>query len=311
MTCLAEMRSRTNGELAAVRLSIGGIDVIRNLLLFAATGAIFATGCQHQCCFNKPDCRPKPYQPSPPTTPINLPPAGLPTTPGPSGSMIPQVGPSNYPPPELNLNPGTPAPSFKPSQELLLPDPLPGGPSSRAVPPSGRGFQSPQNNGKTSSALEPPIVPVVPTAMTGLPGFTRLPDGLASGRKPELDGFASLKQAGYRTLTYLHPAGADVSPIREVASKRGLEIIPIETTPEKLPSALEAFNNAMTSKSLRPVYVCDDDGVRAGAVWYLHFRSIGLNDDAARIKAKPLGSTSQSEEAQAFELAIQKYLANR
>jgi hypothetical protein len=278
--------------MAAMRLLIGGIDVVRNLLLLAATGAIFFTGCcQQKCCFNKPDCRPKPYQPPPPNSPILLPPANLPTTPGPpapAGSMIPSVSPSYYPPPELNLNPG-----------------------SRATSPSDRGLQRPQNKNNSSSTFEPPIVPVVPSSMTGLTAFTKLPDGLASGRKPDLDGFASLKQAGYRTLIYLHPDGMDVSPIRELAGKRGLELIAIETTPAKLASAREAFNSALANKSLRPAYVCDDDGVRAGAMWYLHFRSINLNDDAARIKAKPLGLTGQGEEAQAFELAIQKYLVDR
>jgi protein tyrosine phosphatase (PTP) superfamily phosphohydrolase (DUF442 family) len=148
--------------------------------------------------------------------------------------------------------------------------------------------------------------------MTGLPGFAKLPDGLASGRKPDLDGFTSLRQAGYRAVIYLHPSGSDVSAIRELAGKRELKFISIETTPEKLTSALEAFNAALADKTIRPAYVFDDNGVRAGAMWYLHFKTAkSMNEDAARVMAKPLGLTDRGEEGQAFELAIQKYLADR
>jgi protein tyrosine phosphatase (PTP) superfamily phosphohydrolase (DUF442 family) len=136
--------------------------------------------------------------------------------------------------------------------------------------------------------------------------------GVASGRKPTLEGFDSLKQSGYRTVIYLHTAGADVSAARDVATKRGLAFIPIETTPEKLAGALEAFNAAVGDKTARPVYVFDDDGVRAGAVWYLHFRTVeAMNDDAARVRARPLGLTDQGDEARAFALATQRILETR
>src|SRR5262249_8550745 len=136
-------------------------------------------------------------------------------------------------------------------------------------------------------------------------------EGVASGRKPTLDGFDALKQSGYRTVIYLHPDGADVSAVRDVVTKRGLAFIPIETTPEKLAAALEAFNSAVADKSARPISVFDD-GVRAGAVWYLHFRTVeAMNDDAARVRARPLGLTDQGDEARAFALATQRILEAR
>ncbi|MBA4188832.1 MAG: hypothetical protein C0467_12610 [Planctomycetaceae bacterium] len=146
----------------------------------------------------------------------------------------------------------------------------------------------------------------------GLPGFVKVQDGVANGRKPALDGFESLKRQGYRTAIYLHPAGADVSAAKEVAEGRGLRFVAIEVTPEKLPVNLNSFNDAVGDKASRPTYVFDDDGVRTGALWYLHFRTVdAMNDDAARIRAKPLGFTNQGEEAQAFGLAIQRYLETR
>ncbi len=281
--------------------------MIRSLFLFTGMAGLLATGCcEHKCCLNKPDCRPKPYQPSAPNGPILLPPANLPTTPGAPvspGPLVPSVGPAYYPPPVL---PSTP--SFKPAPEVLFPDPLPGGTSSRGIAPMDRGLGIRQNPAKAQATPEPPLVP---STMTGLPGYTKLPNDLASGRKPDLDGFATLKQAGYRTVIYLYSAGTDVSATRDLAGKRGLAFVSIETTPENLTTALEAFNSTISDKAVRPAYVFDDDGVRAGALWYLHFRSLNLNDDAARVMAKPLGLTDRGAEAVAFELATQKYLANR
>jgi protein tyrosine phosphatase (PTP) superfamily phosphohydrolase (DUF442 family) len=147
--------------------------------------------------------------------------------------------------------------------------------------------------------------------MTGLPGFTKVEDGLASGLKPDLDGFSSLKQAGYRTVIYLYPTGTDVSAVRDLAAKRGLAFISIETTPERLTAAREEFNAAVKDKVVRPAYVFDDDRVRAGALWYLYFLSKSMNGDAARVRAKPLGLSDRTTEGRAFELAIQSYLATR
>jgi protein tyrosine phosphatase (PTP) superfamily phosphohydrolase (DUF442 family) len=305
------MYPRTMNEKVEEWVFRGGITVIRNLLLIAASGTMFVAGCQQKCCLNDPDRRPRPYQPPPPNGSILLPPAGLPTTPGapaPPGPVVPSVipvDPRNYPPPALGPTP--PNPSLKPAPEVLFPEPLPGGASSRSSSPGDPGFGVLQGPAKPTTTPEPPVVPAT---MTGLPGFTKVENGLASGRKPDLDGFASLKQAGYRTVIYLHPTGTDVTAVRDLAGKRGLAFIPIETTPERLTAAREAFNAAVTDKAVRPAYVFDDDEVRAGALWYLYFRSKSMNDDAARVRAKPLGLTDRGDEGRAFELAIQRYLAS-
>jgi hypothetical protein len=137
-------------------------------------------------------------------------------------------------------------------------------------------------------------------------------EGLATGRKPTLDGFDALKRASFRTVIYLHPAGADWSAAREVAVKRGLAFVAIETTPEKLAAAIDRFNATVADTARQPIYVCDDDGVRAGAIWYLHFRTAdSLNDDVARVRARPLGLSEEGDEAKAFAMATQRYLESR
>ena len=290
----------------------------RILILIAASITVFASGCcEHKCWLNKDNCRPpRTYPPPPGGAPILLPPANVPTAPGgpPPGAFVPSVGPgSNYPPPTINPAPANP--SLKPAPEVLFPDPLPvpqvpGGPSSRSSYPNDPGYGMLQSPTKPKAFTAEP--PLAPTNLTGLPSFAKVKEGLASGRKPDLDGFASLKQVGFKTVIYLYPAGAEVSAIRDLSGKYGLGFVSIETTPERLGAALEAFNSAVSDKSVRPAYVFDDDGVRTGVMWYLYFRSVeSRNDDEARVLAKPLGLTGEGEEGRAFELAIQKYLANR
>lgn len=277
----------------------------RLILTAAASGLLFTASCKHKCCLNDPQNRPNPYRPQAPNSPFLLPPANVPTAPTPVAppGVVPGVGPSaseNFSSP--------PSQSAKPAPEVLLPDPIPGGASSRSFSPSnsGQGLLG----GPTQPKTEPPLAK--PADQTGLPGFVKVENGLASGRKPTLDGFDSLKRIGYRTVVYLHPAGADVSAARDVAEARGLKFVAIEATPEKLGPGVAAFNAAVGDKANRPVYVFDDDGVRAGALWYLHFRTAdAMNDDAARVRARPLGLTSEGDEAKAFNLAIQRYLETR
>jgi protein tyrosine phosphatase (PTP) superfamily phosphohydrolase (DUF442 family) len=196
-------------------------------------------------------------------------------------------------------------PPSRPAPEVLLPDPVPGTGSSRSTLP---GFLG----GPANPATEPRVAPRGSDAPTGLVGYTRVKEGLASGRKPSLDGFDALKQAGFRTVLFLHAADADWSSAKEIATQRGLAFVAIETTPEKLTSAIEQFNATVADTARHPIYVCDEDGLRTGIVWYLHFRTAeSLNDDSARVRARPLGLTDEGDEAKAFAVAAQRYLENR
>ncbi|MBA4066829.1 MAG: hypothetical protein C0501_24600 [Isosphaera sp.] len=276
--------------------------MIRRLLIAAAaSGVVSAAGCQRCCLLNDPGRRPNPFRPPAPGSNILLPPTNVPTTPvapppapG-NGGLLPPVGPgpgtSGFPPPSFDPTPAPKPPAGRAAPEILLPDDPPGGSSSRPAP-----------------TAEPPTA----STAAGLPGFVRVKDGLASGRKPTLEGFDTLKRAGYRAVVQLHPAGADVSAAKGVAEGRGLRFVGVEATPENLADAVARFNAAVGDAANRPAYVFDDDGVRAGALWYLHFRTAeAMNDDAARVRARPLGLTDQGDEAKAFALATQRYLETR
>lgn len=269
----------------------------RRVLFFTSVGLLVTVaGCRHHC--NKPcdTCGPGP---SGSRSPIVLPPQGLPTTPA---SPVPSVGPSGYPPPSGVVP--SPSPNGG-GPQVLFPDPLPGSASSRPVQPSGPSFLGGPVKAQTN---EPPKAPTA----AGLPGYTKVKDGLYAGGKPTLDGFDSLKAAGFRSVVYLHAAGADVSAIKDMASTRGLNFVAIETTPETLAEASKQFDRLVGDRLTRPAYVFADDAPRAGAVWYLHFRTAeALGDDVARLRAKALGLSEAGDEGKAFALAIQRVLETR
>ncbi len=274
----------------------------RKLMLVAVAALLVgAVGCRHRCHLNEEGRRPAPFLPSAPRNPTLLPPAGLPTQPAPS--VLPP-GSSNFPPP-ASLDPlTTPNPAPKGSgPEVLFPDPLPGGASSRPTQPNAPGF--------LGSPVNP--APEGPKANNAaLPGYTKVKDGLFAGKKPTLDGFDALKTAGFRSVAYFHAAGADTGAIKDMAATRGLTFHAIETTPEALADASAEFNRVAGDRLNRPLYAFGQDDVRAGAVWYLHFRTVdSLGDDVARLRAKPLGLTDQGDEGRAFALAIQRVLETK
>ncbi|MBX9579878.1 MAG: hypothetical protein K2X87_06175 [Gemmataceae bacterium] len=291
--------------------------MLRRVILLSAVApglVLGAAGCRHKCC-RSDDSTARPIYGTPPAgsflnspTGTRIPPPNVPATPPALGPTIP--GGNGLPPP-ADLSPSG-------GRETITPDPLPpGGSSSRSVVPDnflGGPVKPP------SQTAEPPLARngvqqaggTVPAGPAGLPDFVKVKDGVAAGGKPELGGFDTLKQQGYRSVVYLHGPAADVATTREVVEKKGFQFTAIEATPEKLADALTAFNAAVGERAAKPAYVFADAPARAGAVWYAHLRTVDLeSDEVAKIRARPLGLTEQGDEARAFWVAVQQYLANR
>jgi len=258
-------------------------------------GMLVLASCKHKCCRSDGSLPPPSFLPPGPGS--TIPPANVPINPGAAPTL---------PPPDVR-----PSISGRPAPEILLPDPIaPGGTSSQKK--SSDGILGGPVSGATplASTLEPPIAAkaekAAPAPSNGLPGFTRIKDGVATGGKPTLDGFDTLKKDGYKTVVYLHAPGADVAAVRDLAETRGLAFTPVEATPEKLGDAFEQLNKTTADKSARPAYVFADDGARLGAVWYLHFKTIDLESaDVSKIRARALGLPDDSD----FWPEIKKYLA--
>jgi len=315
--------------------------MIRRMMIAAlAVGSLVgANGCRHSCC--KSGSVPNPFLPPPPGGPLTtIPPTSVPTAPGSIPAFPPPARSGSIPPPDPLFggagNFSSPSSSAKPPAEILLPDPLPpssgtsraqapsesrsllgepSGPTPTAEPPLSKSESATPANGfpPPADASRPAPKPTVQTSrFPGLPGFAIVKDGVGTGRQPTPAGLDLLKKSGYRTLVYLHGENADDSVLKGEAEKRGFTFTAIETTPGRLTTAAESFNRVVGTPASRPVYICDDEGLRAGVLWYVHFRTVEiLNADAANVRARPLGYTDQGESAQTFQVAVQRYLETR
>lgn len=286
--------------------------MVRPFLLSGLAGTILMTavGCNCQRCLRRPLNDRAPSSPPPgrylgdPVAPppgayIPPPPGGLPA-PGTDGA---------YPPPEIPSNPSRSnrfAPTYPP-QEILIPD----SPAAKAggVGPEIAGSARMLGDPVRAAGYTDPAKKTAPG--TGLPGFALVKDGLATGRKPTLDGWDALKSAGYKTAVYLHDPATDTSAVREQAEKRGLTFVPVATSPETFDGAMSRFQSLTADKPARPIYVFDDDGVRTGSAWYTYLRTVDfLGGDEARVKAAAFGlKDPPTADQQSFWVAVQKYLS--
>ncbi len=239
---------------------------------------------------------------------------GEPLAPG-GSRIVPQpevpVGP-----PRTVVNP----PADVPERRNYIPEtltPAPAAPSRELVLPAEGATPAPM------AARPFPVVPTLPPETNraetptrqGLPGYAPVPGrtGVASGRKPNPDGFDTLKNLGYKTIVYVHAPGTDVTAARDLATARGLQFTPLTVAPDTLRANLAEFTKAVTDSRARPLYVADESGVRAGSLWYLLFRTTEYTgDDAARVRAISLGmpADTSTEEAKQFWLAVQQIVAN-
>ncbi|GIW81155.1 MAG: hypothetical protein KatS3mg105_2962 [Gemmatales bacterium] len=161
--------------------------------------------------------------------------------------------------------------------------------------PSGRDNQTPA-----------PALPV------GIPQFAIVKEGVTAGLKPTVpDGVDWLRDNNYRGVLHILRAGEVDSADRRLFESKGLQYHRIILSPLTIDKAAAEFNRIVGTPSNRPLFVYDKDGLSAGALWYLHFRMVdGDSDAAARRKAKNLGlSEDSSGEAKALWLAIQKLMS--
>lgn len=266
---------------------------------------------------------PMPVAPGPTT----LPPAGGATLNPPPGATFPPPPPSGgaFPPPAPT--PVPPAPSgisgYGPSTVLPFESRWHGVPQGgvRLSPPEASTPEPPRDNVRLQTPVTPPA-PMPPgpgvredrTASPAMPAdiprFAIVRDKITSGLKPFPDGFAWLRSNGYRTVLHLRHAGEPDSADRRVVEGNGLKFLSLEVSPQTLPQSSEEFNRVVSDPTNPPLFVYDNDGSLAGALWYLHFRTVErMPDEAARAKAAALGLREDVQgEAGTLWVAIQEYL---
>lgn len=134
-------------------------------------------------------------------------------------------------------------------------------------------------SGRLGGAAEPPTVPDPPPAPAiepasndalGITRFVVVDLELAGGSAPSTVGLGWLSGKGYKTLLDLRDS-SEINPtfIGE-AAKRGLRYIAFPTDLEKLDREhIERFSAELALNDARPLYFFDDDGGRAGAMWFI------------------------------------------
>jgi protein tyrosine phosphatase (PTP) superfamily phosphohydrolase (DUF442 family) len=143
----------------------------------------------------------------------------------------------------------------------------------------------------------------------GIARFNKVRDDVASGLKPLVDGGLDWLQANhYRTVLHVRQPGQDDSVDRQQVEKFGMKFLSIEVSPQTLTrSVADQFNKTVSDPANYPLFVYDQNGKLAGALWYLSFRLADRNPDAtARSRAAQIGLKDEDSD---LWLAIQKVLA--
>jgi protein tyrosine phosphatase (PTP) superfamily phosphohydrolase (DUF442 family) len=298
------------------------------LLGLTAFGFLAAAGCKHE--FQRSACAPIPpptaYSPYPPASlgPAGCQPAPQATLPPPQPPIPPAGDIRNYSPPQampaqpswqvptdgrvqLSIPQTPPPPIALEGARLQTPEfapqspPMPRAPDDTAAAP-------PANPSQVTPSQATPALPV------GIPQYAVVQDQVASGLKPLLDGLDWLKDNGYRAVLHIRQPGEDDSADRRQIEKRGLYFLSLDVTPDNLTRAtVDEFNRIVGTAANRPLFVYDRDGMLAGGLWYLHFRTTDrLNDETARAQASRLGLKEDARgEHRIMWLAIQKVLGEQ
>jgi protein tyrosine phosphatase (PTP) superfamily phosphohydrolase (DUF442 family) len=307
----------------------------RRLILPALVLAT-AAGCQ--CCGKKKGCDTCPPAP-PPGAPIIAPPASPP--PG-AGVILPPAAPppgapaapapsfpsgAGYPPVASYYAPGVKlgAPSFGGSPDAVVQAPAAQAPVAQApanplAPAPARGqdikLLPPEfGSSSSSSPASAPATTATPALPVGIVDFApAIPDHVAAGRKPALDGLDWLKANGYKSVLLLRRPGQSDTADRKQVELRGLTFASIEVSPATLTwKTVDDFAKLVGDSANQPMFVYDFDGSLSGGMWYLYFRRVDrISDEAARLRATRLGLKEGTDASQKeMWLAIQKLLAQQ
>jgi protein tyrosine phosphatase (PTP) superfamily phosphohydrolase (DUF442 family) len=265
------------------------------------------------------------------------PPPNFPNTAAPPGITVPPP-PAPIPPQTSQLMPRL-EPNWQPAEARAPAPQIAQGP---AEPPAGNGVPRHLPQGPTTpsaprlyppeiqeqSTPEPPLLqektparakePRPPTSLpVGIAQF--VPSvlqvaGVSAGLRPKIDdGLDWLAKHGYKTVLHLRAPGEVDDTDRTQVEKLGMTYISLELSPMSLTrESFDRFAKIVGEVARQPLFVYDQDGALAGALWYLYFRKVsGLDADAAQVRAEGLGLRPGGDEAhRRMWLAAQKYLAD-
>ncbi|MBI3822448.1 MAG: hypothetical protein HY289_07185 [Planctomycetes bacterium] len=154
--------------------------------------------------------------------------------------------------------------------------------------------------------------PNADTAFPPIAQFAVAQKNVYSGLRPSSDGLDWLKKKDVQTVVQLRQFGADDSADRKQVESRSMRYIAFEVTPQTLSKEkADEFIKLVRDGATAGIYIYDDDGSLAGAMWYLYMRYGEFHEDgAARLRAGQLGLriTGEGQHAEMW-LAVQKVLS--
>ncbi len=257
-------------------------------------------------------------QMAPVVVPAPLPANPIPVNPIPV-NPVPVAPPvqSNFVPPS---NPDPPFGRFNPDAGSHLYPPLPVNPAppdnpneagARLGPPQ---FLPAQPKNTDQPPVDKPNTDEPPTYPADIPDFAIVQKGVANGKQPFPEGVKWLKEHGYKTVLHVRLPNKTDNAAKNIFESRGIGYLDLAVSPQTLnKDVVERFNQIVADDKNRPLFVFDEGGDLAGALWYLHFRTAeGMSDEKARAEASRLGFKQDKEGShREMWIAVQNYLKNQ
>lgn len=154
-------------------------------------------------------------------------------------------------------------------------------------------------------ATNPPAPPAAAQASPGPRRFVSLEPKLAGGSLPTPAGLDWLRDKGYKTFLDLRES-KEVQPsfIADVTN-RGMRYVALPVSAKTLDADhISRFQFELSLAEARPLYFCDADGSRSGALWYVRRLTVDkIDTQAATREAEELGLSDKT-----FWLAATKYV---
>jgi protein tyrosine phosphatase (PTP) superfamily phosphohydrolase (DUF442 family) len=142
------------------------------------------------------------------------------------------------------------------------------------------------------AASAPAPVSIAP----GIKRFSVVDSKLAGGSLPSAAGLDWLVEKGYKTFLDLRDP-AEVQPASiSLVTAHGLRYVALPITDKTLDADHVArFNLELALADARPLYFCDTDGSRAGALWYIRrLTQDKIDPEVATREAEDLGLTDKA-----------------
>jgi len=124
--------------------------------------------------------------------------------------------------------------------------------------------------------------------------FEEVAPAIAGGAAPAQGGFATLANAGVRTVIDLRtvPEGTEAARARAEAAGLRYFNLPVNGNPPSH-QVMTRFAAVLADADVQPLYFYCRSGVRAGTVWAIYRRTGGVALDQAIAEGKSIGMSDQ------------------